>query len=198
MNKRAALSRPHFAGPRAFTLVELTLVFAITAALGAILFPVFAQARNKARQVQCGYGLYQLGVALQLYGRDHDGRFPPRHHALEPLAGRYLPALPRCPEDALAEQLAGTTYPGYQYRGGLMQEERADIPLVADWAFHHSDGAYVLFLSGSVKWIARSNWVPVAPGPRPLPAGMRAPAAPVPMRFLPAARPAAKRKGSGP
>lgn len=62
---------------RAFTLIELLVVIAIIAILAAILFPVFAQAREKARQASCASNLKQLGVAAKQYVADYDGYWVP-------------------------------------------------------------------------------------------------------------------------
>ncbi len=60
----------------AFTLIELLTVIGIIAILAAILFPVFAQARAKARQVRCLSYMQQIGVAIESYVQDHHGFLP--------------------------------------------------------------------------------------------------------------------------
>jgi prepilin-type N-terminal cleavage/methylation domain-containing protein len=57
---------------RGFTLLELLIVIAIIAILAVILFPVFSQARAKARQATCTSNLHQLGLALAMYRQDYD------------------------------------------------------------------------------------------------------------------------------
>jgi prepilin-type N-terminal cleavage/methylation domain-containing protein/prepilin-type processing-associated H-X9-DG protein len=64
---------------RAFTLIELLVVIAVIAILAAILFPVFAQAREKARQTTCLSNMKQLGLAAGLYVEDWDEGFPQTH-----------------------------------------------------------------------------------------------------------------------
>ncbi len=59
---------------KAFTLIELLVVIAIIAILAAILFPVFAQAREKARQAACSSNVHQISLSLLLYVQDHDER----------------------------------------------------------------------------------------------------------------------------
>ncbi len=61
---------------RAFTLIELLVVIAIIAILAAILFPVFAKAREKARQTSCLSNEKQLGLGLIMYVQDFDGTYP--------------------------------------------------------------------------------------------------------------------------
>lgn len=61
---------------KGFTLIELLVVIAIIAILAAILFPVFARAREKARQTSCLNNVKQLDLAMKQYGQDADERFP--------------------------------------------------------------------------------------------------------------------------
>jgi len=61
---------------KAFTLIELLVVIAIIAILAAILFPVFATAREKARQTSCSSNEKQLALALVQYSQDYDERMP--------------------------------------------------------------------------------------------------------------------------
>lgn len=61
---------------KAFTLIELLVVIAIIAILAAILFPVFAQAREKARQTQCISNLRNSATSVLLYVQDYDETFP--------------------------------------------------------------------------------------------------------------------------
>lgn len=61
---------------RAFTLIELLVVIAIIAILAAILFPVFAQARDKARQASCISNMKQMGIGIMMYTQDYDETTP--------------------------------------------------------------------------------------------------------------------------
>src|SRR4051795_4900078 len=128
-----------------FTFIELLCVVAIIAILAAILFPVFAQAREKARQTSCASNLQQLASAMNLYAQDHSGRFPPQDDNFAPMfpyVKNY--AIFRCPSDAgLSPVEAKTPFPpplelasagmpapsaqlpigfSYVYRGGLRND----------------------------------------------------------------------------
>jgi prepilin-type N-terminal cleavage/methylation domain-containing protein/prepilin-type processing-associated H-X9-DG protein len=59
-----------------FTLIELLVVIAIIAILAAILFPVFARAREKARQTSCLSNIKELGLAVHMYVQDYDEMYP--------------------------------------------------------------------------------------------------------------------------
>lgn len=66
----------YLSGRQGFTLIELLVVIAIIALLAAILFPVFARARENARRTSCQSNLKQIGTAVMMYVQDFDERYP--------------------------------------------------------------------------------------------------------------------------
>jgi prepilin-type N-terminal cleavage/methylation domain-containing protein/prepilin-type processing-associated H-X9-DG protein len=68
--------RNHSTAQRAFTLIELLVVIAIIAILAAILFPVFARARENARRASCQSNMKQIALGIKQYVQDYDEKFP--------------------------------------------------------------------------------------------------------------------------
>jgi prepilin-type N-terminal cleavage/methylation domain-containing protein/prepilin-type processing-associated H-X9-DG protein len=102
---------------RGFTLIELLVVIAIIAILAAILFPVFAKAREKARQSSCLNNVKQISLGLIQYVQDYDERFPygssiPIRDHWESLWVAMQPYIKNtqvyiCPSDSLRSCLSG-------------------------------------------------------------------------------------------
>ncbi|HEY3416543.1 MAG TPA: prepilin-type N-terminal cleavage/methylation domain-containing protein, partial [Armatimonadota bacterium] len=100
-----------------FTLIELLVVIAIIAILAAILFPVFAKAREKARQTTCLNNQRQIAAAILMWVQDHDETFPNKDTWLTELSGSYGVAgkVWDCPTSSFKGTEAS---PDYFYVGG--------------------------------------------------------------------------------
>jgi prepilin-type N-terminal cleavage/methylation domain-containing protein len=100
---------------RGFTLIELLVVIAMIAILAAILFPVFAQAREKARQISCLSNLNQLGLAMMQYTQDYDEHFPGSYYYGQGWAEEIYPYVKsvnvyQCPDDSRSPDANATSY----------------------------------------------------------------------------------------
>jgi len=138
---------------KGFTLIELLVVIAIIAILAAILFPVFAKAREKARTITCASNMKQLGIGVAMYIQDYDENYPNGTDGGQDLTGwasqinPYLKSngIFHCPDDAtqpfsstaahtlggLAEASGTTYYPiSYGLNSNLAGEK--DSALVSD------------------------------------------------------------------
>jgi prepilin-type N-terminal cleavage/methylation domain-containing protein/prepilin-type processing-associated H-X9-DG protein len=96
---------------RGFTLIELLVVIAIIAILASILFPVFAKAREKARQTTCLSQVRQIATAIQMYTQDNSGRYPPAIWTTG--VGTYLGGATKmffCPSDAVNDSQQVCSY----------------------------------------------------------------------------------------
>jgi len=166
-------------------LIELLVVIAIMSILASILFPVFARAREKARETRCSSNLRQMGLALHMYADDYDGVLPlaNEYPAAPPPSDGYHQGPPgivdvlgpytrnrelfRCPSDKDREwETQGTSYDyGYGSLDVGMPEQPIDWPwnraptsvlLMGDYSPDwHSKGAVCLYADGHVKIKAR-------------------------------------------
>jgi prepilin-type N-terminal cleavage/methylation domain-containing protein/prepilin-type processing-associated H-X9-DG protein len=146
---------------RGFTLIELLVVIAIIAILAAILFPVFAQAREKARQSTCLNNQKQIGTALMQYMGDWDETYPGYTPDLWPAALlSYLPrrsAVYHCPsaQNGVADGInnwgtaksewqwsANYTSNSYTHNGWMYNCSQSDVRNPANTLFD-SDGIWI-------------------------------------------------------
>lgn len=100
-----------------FTLIELLVVIAIIAILAAILFPVFAQAREKARAISCTSNEKQVGLAILQYVQDYDETFPQAcdvnwHNGWPSTVQPYIKSLDafECPDDSNHLAISGLSW----------------------------------------------------------------------------------------
>lgn len=155
-----------------FTLIELLVVIAIVAILAAILFPVFAKAREKSRQTACMNNQRQIVTAINMYAQDHQETFPP-----DPGTGSWAallsPTVYDCPTSSWKGTVAAPDYGvnGYLYSmtlndakapertiatsdliagtaGASLRLLNGDVPIDP----RHSDGAIFSFLDGHVEY----------------------------------------------
>jgi prepilin-type N-terminal cleavage/methylation domain-containing protein/prepilin-type processing-associated H-X9-DG protein len=110
---------------KAFTLIELLVVIAIIAILAAILFPVFARARENARRASCASNLKQIGLGIAQYTQDYDERMVPAENPPTPAGSRVIwyemlqpyvksTQLFVCPSNSTAPVVTGYSTIGYR------------------------------------------------------------------------------------
>jgi len=161
-----------------FTLIELLVVIAIIAILAAILFPVFARAREQARKASCASNLRQHGLALSMYCQDQDGLLPTMaakpsetpdlatmNEALDPYVKNSN--LFRCPSDHAYWKAEGSSYGWVPLFNGLpldhpvfFTQDLTDLPCMLDAEYWHTGGSAgggknALWLDGHVKFIPK-------------------------------------------
>jgi prepilin-type N-terminal cleavage/methylation domain-containing protein/prepilin-type processing-associated H-X9-DG protein len=119
-----------------FTLIEILVVIAIVCLLAAILFPVFARARENARRASCASNLHQIGLGVLQYVQDYDERMPcgilrtPTYASIGTgWAGQVLPYVKdvqvfRCPDERgfSTPEGPGTKYYSYRYNVDFVSE----------------------------------------------------------------------------
>lgn len=136
---------------RAFTLIELLVVIAIIAILAAILFPVFAQAREKARETVCISNLRQIGLAAHMYTQDYDEDYPLVNISYWALQPSLLSSL-----DPYIKNHQIWSCPDYsaRFQNGLTAEQawKTGQPGYYLWMFKNWNLT-------NINWGASNNWI---------------------------------------
>ncbi len=133
---------------RGFTLIELLVVIAIIAILAAILFPVFARAREKARQTTCTSNQRQLAAAITMYAQDHNNALLPNNNAPWSVALSIDSGVLDC---ASYSSKASGGAPDYGYNAALFDAalgivtSPSDTLLTADYKNTNSNTTYGIF-----------------------------------------------------
>lgn len=158
-------------GRRGFTLIELLVVIAIIAILAAILFPVFAKAREKARQTQCMNNQKQIATAALMYVQEHDEKFPTADTAWSsldvpakvlqcPTAGKkvanayvYSFALSGRPLGELGDPTQEMVTADGQHTGGADGTIDQIAYLERDIAYRHANRIIVSFADGHAETV---------------------------------------------
>ena len=136
---------------RGFTIKELLLVFIIVLALIFFLQPLALEIGEEANEIICANNLREIGKALYIYAREHNGDFPFSLKALydeEYLADKRIMDCP-----ASKEETGTPDNPDYNYVSGLSVRGPSNAILVQDKGGNHAtSGMNVLYLDGQVKW----------------------------------------------
>ena len=171
---------------RGFTLIELLVVIAIIAILAAILFPVFAKAREKARTASCQSNLKQIGLAFAMYKNDYDETAPGYN-----FSGGWVTVLQPYTKNSqifVCPSKSGSNVSGYTMNVQLHNKKDAAVGNVSEVVHatdglgntlsnyvstistsdgrcgagdgtetRHSDGLDALFYDGHVKWLRTTD-----------------------------------------
>ncbi|MEN6644139.1 MAG: DUF1559 domain-containing protein [Armatimonadia bacterium] len=129
---------------RGFTLIELLVVIAIIAILAAILFPVFAKAREKARQSSCLSNIKQINLAILSYAQDYDERFPVAYY-WTPTRYSYIQFMEPyvknnqvfdCPSMSVKCSVSYNGCRSYPFNGGLWQVALGQVQSPSETVMH--------------------------------------------------------------
>lgn len=154
---------------KGFTLIELLIVIAIIAILAAILFPVFARARENARRTSCASNLKQISLGIMQYAQDYDEMICSVEHGGKPFSVLLDPYVKssqiwKCPSDFVNKQANGRTY-AMNVRIGNTRLMGQTLASPIDWQFQQGMHlARVTDPSGTILLGERPNNGSTVPG----------------------------------
>jgi hypothetical protein len=141
-----------FTGKRSFggfTISELVIVFAIVILVGGLMWPFVKYGHKRRAQMLCANNLREQGLALYIYAREHDGKFPP---ALKTLYDEQYLADPRVMDCPASKTIGTPDAPDYIYTAGLSVKDSSKAHLARDKQTNHVYGKNVLYVNGRVSW----------------------------------------------
>jgi prepilin-type N-terminal cleavage/methylation domain-containing protein/prepilin-type processing-associated H-X9-DG protein len=148
---------------RGFTLIELLVVIAIIAILAAILFPVFAQARAKARQSACLSNMKQLGTGLIMYAQDWDETMP-----INDYIGNGLAPLPGWRDPRAGDSWASGIYPYVKNLQIYVCPEAVHYPADKSVPWRSPDNPEDGTVSYLMNYVTRGRPIAAVPAPADL------------------------------
>lgn len=134
---------------KAFTISELVLVFFVVVIITSLMLPAINYNRRKLQTAVCANNLRKAGLALYIYAKEHDGRFPENLKTLydeEYLSDKTLMDCPADKSSGVPEN------PDYLYTSGLSVRDASMAHLVEERAGSHGHGGNILYVNGSVAW----------------------------------------------
>lgn len=135
---------------KGFTISELIMVFAIVIVVAILMQPFVRGSRRENEKVLCANNLRELGLALYIYARENEGKFP---STLKTLYGEEFLSdeeFLRCPA-VRGREASGAS--DYIYTAGMTVMSPSVTPLVMDRAKNHEKwGKNILYVNGSVAW----------------------------------------------
>jgi len=135
---------------KGFTIGELLIVFAVVLVIAALMFPLVRYNYQKMERIACANNLREVGLALYIYAKDHNGRFPPTLKVLYDQQYLADKKLMDCP----AGKAIGTPEdPDYLYTAGLSVDDPSLYGIMEDKPGNHPvGGRNVLYVSSEVVW----------------------------------------------
>jgi type II secretory pathway pseudopilin PulG len=137
-------------GNKGFTISELVLVLVIVLVVGGLMMPFIQYNIRRMEKTMCANNLRQAGLALYIYAKEHEGRFPP---ALGTLYSEHYLADERLMDCPASREIGTPGSPDYIYTTGLSVRDPSLTILVRDKARNHPRGGKnILYVNGTVAW----------------------------------------------
>ncbi|MFC1480018.1 prepilin-type N-terminal cleavage/methylation domain-containing protein [Candidatus Omnitrophota bacterium] len=137
-------------GQKGFTISELLVVFVIVVIVAALMTPFIRYTSKRTEKIVCANNLQKIGLAVYIYAREHNGKFPAE---LETLYNEQYLADQQLLDCPASKDIGSPGSPDYIYTGGLSIKDPSLLPLMRDKAGNHPQGGgNILYVNGAVVW----------------------------------------------